>query len=48
MLYVMVVISIGDHPIKKAIGLSKLNSWEKTGLTPYRCVIAKLLSAETI
>jgi len=42
MLYAMVVISIGDHPIKKAIGLSKLNNLEKMGLTLYRFVKAKL------
>ena len=42
MLYAMVVISIGDHPIKKAIGLSKLNNLEKMDLTPYRCVTAKM------
>jgi hypothetical protein len=30
--YAMVVMSIGDHPIKKAIGISKLNNLEKMDL----------------
>mgnify|MGYP003141679830 FL=1 len=46
--YAMVVISIGDHPTKKAIGISKLNNLEKMDLMLWMLDRDKQLRGGTI